>query len=82
MLVARIPLVSEARMRPEHFRKQAELTEEERRAIRALAPSNKELGRVLGMSPVTVANILTPYGRACSSTIERVRAKLTELKSA
>ncbi len=66
-------------MIPTHNRKQAELTPDERREIRALAPTNKQLGRLLNMSPVTLANILTPYGKACETTIERVRAKLAEL---
>jgi len=64
-----------------HNRKRAELTEQERREILSLAPSMRELSTIMRMNPETIMNITTPYGRACAPTIDRVRARLVELRA-
>lgn len=66
---------------PMHDRKRAALTNEERREILSLAPSMRELSTIMRMNPETIMNITTPYGRACAPTIERVRARLAELRA-
>jgi len=68
------------KLEPRYNRKRASLTDEERREIHELAASMAARAVLLRMNPETVANIITPYGRACGATIERVRARLAELR--
>ena len=64
---------------PRFDRRPAMLTDAERQQLRRIGTSARERAKLLGMNAETVADLLSPYGRAQVDTVERVRARLAEL---